>query len=40
MAIRTRAQLKAFFQQFDEPTEQEFADFLDSVILKSESIPI
>lgn len=30
MAIRTDAELKAFYERFDEPTEEQFADLIDS----------
>lgn len=31
MALKTRAELKAFFETGDFPTESQFADFIDSV---------
>lgn len=40
MAIKTRAQLKAFFEENDIPIEEEFVDLLDSIWHKSETIPI
>jgi len=32
MAKKTRAELKAFFETGDKPTQQQFADFIDSVL--------
>lgn len=40
MAIKTRAELKAYFEENDIPVEEEFWDVLDSVWLKTESIPV
>ncbi len=37
MAIKTRAQLKAYFETFDQPTEAEFSDLIDSLILNGDS---
>ncbi|TGG40954.1 hypothetical protein EZ315_09865 [Duncaniella freteri] len=38
MAIRTIAQLKAWFRRGKYPTEEQFADWLDSYVHKEESI--
>lgn len=40
MAIRTIAQLKAWFSRGRYPTESQFADWLDSFFHKSEKIPV
>ena len=40
MAIQTRTYLKTKFEAGDKPTQQDFYDLLDSVRLKSESVPV
>jgi hypothetical protein len=36
MAIRTRTQLKSYFETGDKPTEVQFSDFIDSVMLPND----
>jgi hypothetical protein len=38
MAIRSRNVLKAWFETTDVPTEQQFADWIDSFFHKSEDV--
>ncbi|OSZ79260.1 hypothetical protein CAP35_13685 [Chitinophagaceae bacterium IBVUCB1] len=40
MAVKTRTDLKTYFQTGDKPTEAQFVDLLDSVWLKGDYIPI
>ena len=37
--VRTRNQLKAFFETGDKPTQQQFADLLDSLLHKQDTLP-
>ena len=37
MSIQNRTTLKTYFEQFDKPTEGEFVDLLDSMILNGDS---
>lgn len=37
MAIRTRTQLKSYFETGDRPTEEQFSDFIDSVLLPNDT---
>lgn len=38
MAQKTRAELKAFFETGDKPTQQQFSDWLDSYFHKDDTI--
>ena len=40
MAIRSVAQLKAWFQRRKYPTEAQFADWIDSFFHKEDKVPI
>jgi hypothetical protein len=37
MAIRNRTELKEFFETFDKPTESQFSDLIDSMIVRGDS---
>ena len=34
MAIQNRTTLKSYFETYDKPTESQFADLIDSMVLK------
>jgi hypothetical protein len=38
MPIRTREELKSYFRNGAVPTEKEFADLIDSIVLKSDAV--
>jgi len=40
MAIKDRTTLKGYFPTGGQPTQQQFADVLDSTFLKNETIPV
>lgn len=40
MSIQNRLTLKSYFETGDKPTQSNFVDLMDSVVLKSEFIPI
>jgi hypothetical protein len=40
MAIKTKAQLKTYFETGDYPTQAQFADLIDSLLQVNDSIPI
>lgn len=40
MSVKTRTELKGYFENGDTPDETQFSDLIDSMHLKSENIPI
>jgi hypothetical protein len=39
MPVLSRAEIKAYFETNDEPTQSEFVDFIDSVFWTSDNLP-